>query len=46
MYPAQHADMAEMVDALDLGSNVERRAGSTPVIGILLTVASEQKWFS
>ncbi len=26
------ADMAELADALDLGSSVNRRAGSTPVI--------------
>ena len=29
-----HADMAELADALDLGSSVNRRAGSTPVIRI------------
>ena len=28
------ADMAELADALDLGSSVNRRAGSTPVIRI------------
>ena len=27
-----YADMAELADALDLGSSVSRRAGSTPVI--------------
>ena len=27
-----YADMAELADALDLGSSVNRRAGSTPVI--------------
>lgn len=30
------ADMAELADALDLGSSVNRRAGSTPVIRIFL----------
>ena len=29
------ADMAELADALDLGSSVPRRAGSSPVIRIL-----------
>ena len=28
----RYADMAELADALDLGSSVNRRAGSTPVI--------------
>ena len=28
----EYADMAELADALDLGSSVNRRAGSTPVI--------------
>ena len=27
-----HADMAKLVDALDLGSSAARRAGSSPVI--------------
>jgi hypothetical protein len=26
------ADVAELVDALDLGSSAERRVGSTPII--------------
>ena len=29
------ADMAELADALDLGSSVNRRAGSSPVIRIV-----------
>ena len=29
------ADMAELADALDLGSSVSRRAGSSPVIRIV-----------
>ena len=33
--PTQNADMAELADALDLGSSVNRRAGSTPVIRIV-----------
>ena len=28
----RYADMAELADALDLGSSVNRRAGSSPVI--------------
>ena len=32
MYFDLFADMAELADALDLGSSVARRAGSTPVI--------------
>ncbi len=31
-YQIEFADMAELADALDLGSSVNRRAGSTPVI--------------
>ena len=27
-----HADVAELVDALDLGSSAERRGGSSPFI--------------
>ena len=30
----KYADMAELADAPDLGSGVERRAGSSPVIRI------------
>ena len=30
MYSFKHAGMAELADALDLGSSVARRAGSTP----------------
>ena len=29
---ARHADVAELVDALDLGSSAERRGGSSPFI--------------
>ena len=29
---AAHADVAELVDALDLGSSAERRGGSSPFI--------------
>ena len=28
-----NAEVAKLVDALDLGSSVERRAGSIPVLG-------------
>ena len=35
--PLCSADMAELADALDLGSSVNRRAGSTPVIRIIRT---------
>ena len=34
LYRRNSADMAELADALDLGSSVNRRAGSTPVIRI------------
>ena len=34
IYRRNSADMAELADALDLGSSVNRRAGSTPVIRI------------
>lgn len=30
------AEVAKLVDALDLGSSVERRAGSTPVLGTII----------
>lgn len=32
LYSAPYGDMAELADALDLGSNVERREGSSPSI--------------
>ena len=32
--------MAELADALDLGSSVNRRAGSTPVIRIMKSVVN------
>ena len=34
--------MAELADALDLGSSVNRRAGSTPVIRIIKTSLMEE----
>ncbi len=34
--------MAELADALDLGSSVNRRAGSTPVIRITKTSLMEE----
>ena len=30
------AEVAKLVDALDLGSSVERRAGSIPVLGTII----------
>ena len=35
MAVTDYADMAELADAPDLGSGVNRRAGSTPVIRTL-----------
>ena len=40
-YPA---DMAELADAPDLGSGVERRAGSSPVIRIFYKAWKHEPW--
>lgn len=36
-----HADVAELVDALDLGSSAERRVGSTPIIRTKITLLAD-----
>ena len=37
---ARHADVAELVDALDLGSSFARSEGSSPFIRIILIVSA------
>ena len=36
----EHANVAELVDALDLGSSAERRAGSIPVIRTIFFIST------
>ena len=36
--PTEYADVVELADTLDLGSNVERHAGSSPVIRTIVGV--------
>ena len=38
---AGDADVAELVDALDLGSSAERRVGSTPIIRTSFSISHQ-----
>jgi hypothetical protein len=44
LLPPENADVAELVDAPDLGSGAARRGGSSPFIRTVKTKKAAKKW--